>query len=541
MTTESPKFDDVERAVNSHGEDVNEDGTKRTLSARHIYFVSLAGGLGTGLFIGSGGKLSSGGPLSLLLGYGIVGVLVLSVFFALGELAAIFPVTGAFSTYATRFLDPAFGFAVGYNYWMQWITTLPLEFTAATILIQFWDDANHTVTPGVWIAIFIVLMVCIHAFGAKGYGEFELAAGTIKLLMVTGFIIMAIVVDCGGAPNKEYIGARYWHHPGPVQNKFKGFCTVFSAAAFAFQGTEIVGLAAAEAKDPHKNFPRVWKLVLLRIVAIYLVTLVLIGMVISPKDNRLVGGSDYDPHTSPFVLVAQIGQIRVLPHIINAVILLSALSVANGCVYGGSRSLLALAEQGYAPSFLGYVDRKGRPLPALLATLVFSGLAFLVYKSSAGDVFNWLIGISGLSTIFTYSVTCAAHIRFRAAWKQSGRSFNELPYISPMGVWFSWVGLAMNLLVLAANFYVGAFPIDEATSSPQDRAETFFQTMLSLVIVLVFYLGYKLVMRSHFLRLDEVDLDSGRRMADGTEVPGEMSKINTPYTSRPPSRYEVPM
>ena len=165
---------------------------------------------------------------------------------------------------------------------------------------------------------------------------------------------------------------------------------------------------------------------------------------------------------------------------------------------------------------MGYVDRKGRPLPALLATLVFSGLAFLVYKSSAGDVFNWLIGISGLSTIFTYSVTCAAHIRFRAAWKQSGRSFNELPYISPMGVWFSWVGLAMNLLVLAANFYVGAFPIDEATSSPQDRAETFFQTMLSLVIVLVFYLGYKLVMRSHFLRLDEVDLDSGRRMADGT-------------------------
>lgn len=497
---------------------------RKTLQARHVYFIAMGGGIGTGLFIGAGGKLSSGGPASLLIGYGIVGLMLLSVIFALGELATIFPVTGAFSTYATRFVEPAWGFAIGYNYWMQWVTTLPLEFTAATIVVSFWDS-DYRVPMGVYVAIFFFLMFSIHFFGAKGYAEFEFCATTLKICTIIGFVIFAIVIDCGGGPTGEYIGARYWHDPGAFENGFKGMCTVFSAAAFAFQGTEIVGLAAAETSEPRKIFPKVWKLVLIRVVCLYLLSLLMIGMLISAKDPGLIGTSDYDPKTSPFVLSIKNAGVRVLPHIVNAVILLSALSVANSCVYGGSRTLLALSEQNFAPKCFQYIDRRGRPILAVAASLAFGLLGFLIYSSNPGNVFNWLLGVSGLSTIFTYSVTCFAHIRFRQAWAKSGRSFSELPWISPLGVWGSWFGFALNMIVLCAFIYVSAFPVGEGKMGPQDRATDFFKGMISLPIVLAFYLSYKLVKRSKFRRLDEIDLDTGRRMplereaaADDVEV-----------------------
>jgi len=493
-----------------------ETSLKRSLKGRHIQFIALGGSIGTGLFVGSGSNLSTGGPGSIIVAYLIVAVMIIPVIFALGELAAVLPVTGAFSTYATRFIDPSWGFAMGWNYFLQWYVTFPLEATAATILINFWDQ-DEKVPKAVWIIIFWLIIAFINLFGVRGYGEFEFIATSIKVLGILGFIICAIVVDCGGSPSGTYLGARGWHTTDAFLYGFKGFCSVFITAAFAFSGTELVGLAAAETSNPRKEIPKACKQVLLRVLLFYILSLFLITLIVPADDPRLQGSSN-DARASPFVIVIQMGQIHALPQIFNAIILLSALSVGNASVYGGSRTLLSLAEQGMAPKFFRYVDRAGRPLPSVLFCLAFGFLGFLIYGSSSNTVFTWLLSISGLSAIFAWISTCWAHIRFRAAWTRQGNSLKMLPWISPLGLWGSWIGLILNILVIAASFYGSAWPIDEGTMNPSDRASTFFENMLSLPIVLFFFIAHKIWTRSRFVRIDEIDVQTGRRDPISEEV-----------------------
>ncbi|WFD29821.1 hypothetical protein MSPP1_000834 [Malassezia sp. CBS 17886] len=492
-------------------------GLKRNLESRHILFIALGGGIGTGLFIGSGSSLASSGPGSLLIDYTLIGVMILTVLFALGELATVFPVPGAFAEYTSRFLDPAWGFAIGYNYWMQWIVTLPLEFTAASIVVQFWDP-DEKMPRGALIAIFFVLIVVINLFGVRGYAEVEFSATCMKMVTLVGFVICGIVIDCGGTPAGRYLGATTWHDPGAFNNAFKGFCSVFTTAAFAFTGTELVGLAAAEAQHPHKQIPRACKLVIWRVVVFYFLSLFLITLIVPYSEPRLHGTSSYDPNTSPFVLAIQIGGIKVLPHLVNAVIMLSALSVSNSSAYAASRTLHALAEQGKAPHFLRYIDRSGRPLWAVVVSILFGLLGFLVLSGSKGEVFNWLIGISGLSVVFTWGSVCAAHIRFRKAWRLQGHTLDELPWTSPFGVFGSWVGMIFNILVVCAKFYVSAFPIGEESMTGMKRAYEFFVGMVSLPIVLLFFFLFKIIRRTRIVRLREVDLVTGRRAAVSSEM-----------------------
>lgn len=359
---------------------------KRSLQGRHIQFIALGGSIGTGLFIGSGSPLADGGPGSLIIGFLTISILVITVVFALGELASVLPVTGAFSTYSTRFIDPSWGFAMGWVYWIGWITPLPLESIAAAMVIQYWDP-HVTVPSGVWVAISLIIVTFINLFGVRGYGEFEFAASFIKVLGCIGFIICAIVINCGGSPSGQYMGAHTWHLAGGAfQNGFKGFCSVFTTAAFAFAGTELVGLAAAETADARRQLPRACKQVVFRVLLFYILSLFMVSLIVPYNDPRLQGG-DYDTRTSPFVIAIKIGAIKVLPDIFNAIILISTLSVGNASVYASSRTLLALAMHGQAPKIFTYVDRNGRPLPAVLLALLLGPLGFLIYSSTEVEIF----------------------------------------------------------------------------------------------------------------------------------------------------------
>src|SRR2546423_1246311 len=131
---------------------------------------------------------------------------------------------------------------MGWNYVLQWLVVLPLELTAAGITVQYW---NSDINVGVFITIFLLVLVGINLAGVRGYGEVEFVLSIFKIIAVVGFIILGVVINCGGAPQGGYLGATYWHNPGAFANGFKGVCTVFVTAAFAFAGTELVGLAAA--------------------------------------------------------------------------------------------------------------------------------------------------------------------------------------------------------------------------------------------------------------------------------------------------------
>lgn len=520
---EEAKLTNVERAALRSA----NSQLSRSLKSRHLQMIAIGSSIGTGLFVGSGGALRDGGPAGLIIAWTVISTGVFATVQGLGELSVALPVSGGFNIYATRFIEPAVGFAIGWNYFMQFFVLLPLELVAASITIKYW---NSDLNSDIFVAIFWVSVVFITMLGVKGYGEAEFVFSLVKVVAIIGFIILSIVLICGGGPTHEFVGGSNWREPGPFANGFKGVCSVFVTAAFSFGGTEMIGLTAAETANPRKTLPKAIKQVFWRICLFYLLSLTMIGTLVSYKDESLIGASDVDATASPFVIAIRNGGIGGLPSVINAVILIAVLSVGNSSVYATSRSLNSLAEQGMAPKWTGYVDRAGRPLVAILITNVFGLFAFIAASDKQVEAFDWLLALSGLSSIFTWISINVAHIRFRRAMSYQGRTTAELPYVSQCGVWGSYYGLLLNCLVLIAQFWIALFPLG---GSP--NAYDFFLSYLGLPVILMSWLGYKLWKKDWtlFIRAKNLDIDTGRINIDIDVLQQEIAEEKAQLAEKP--------
>lgn len=490
-----------------HADDGGIRPLHQKLKSRHMQMIAIGGSIGAGLFVGSGGALHRGGPAAVVIGFMIIGCMLLMTMQALGELAVLYPVNGAFYSYIVRFVSPAWGFAVGWEYAIGWLTVLPFELIAASITIEYWRDDIHM---AVWVTIFLVFLVVVNIFGVRGYGEVEFVLSIIKVIACLGFIIFGIIVDCGGVPtdNRGYIGFRYWDHPGAFRNGFKGFCSVFVTAAFAFGGTELVGLAAAEAANPRKSLPTATKQVFWRIAFFYIISLLIVGIILPSDDERLMGSSGANTKASPFVLAIKMAGVKGLPSVFNAVITISVISVANSCTYGSSRTMQALASSKMAPSFMAYVDKHGRPIWCVAIQLAFGLLAYLGEASASGVIFNWLLALSGLNFMFIWFFINVAHIRFRSAWKHNGFTPEQLPYQASFGVGGSYLGAGLAALALIATFYTSLFPVG---GSPD--AEAFFENYLSGPLILFLWAAWLLWSRDFtmYVKVKDMDVTSGVR------------------------------
>ncbi|KAF4969823.1 hypothetical protein FZEAL_10156, partial [Fusarium zealandicum] len=482
----------------------------RDLQGRHLQMIAFGGAIGTGLFVASGASLYRGGPASLLLAYLIVGGLQYCTMQSLGELCVVFPIAGSFSAFSTRFLDPSWGFAMGWNYCLQWLFTLPLELIAASFTIGYW---NEHISKSIFVAIFLVVIVVINLFGVKAYGEAEFVFSIIKVVAIIGFILLATVINIGGEPTSGYIGGQYWQHPGPFNNGFKGFCSVLVTSSASFAGTELIGLAAAETINPRKSLPNAIKQVFWRILVFYILSLMLVGFLVPSNEPRLiVGQNSADASASPFVIAIETAGETILPSVMNGVILIAVISVGNSAVFGSSRTLLALAEQSHAPRMFTYVDRRGRPLIAILFSCSVGLLGFLAESKFHDVVFDWLLAISALSTLFTWGSICLCHIRFRKAWGYAARPLEQLPFRANVGVIGAWVGIVGYVLVLASQFWIAVSPLNsDPNSTAGDKVQTFFLQVMAVPIVLAFYIGHKIWYRTSFVRVSEMDIETGRR------------------------------
>ncbi|KAF2006404.1 amino-acid permease [Amniculicola lignicola CBS 123094] len=489
---------------------------KKHLKGRHMQMIAIGGAIGAGLFVGSGSALSKGGPASLVICFAIIGGMILLMMQALAELAVMYPVNGAFYQYIVRFVDPSWGFAMGWDYAIQWLTILPFEITAAGLTIGFWGEYNI----GIWIAVFLVILSGIQFFGVKGYGETEFFLSAIKIAACAGFIIFGIIVNCGGVPTDDrgYIGVKYWQSPEHAfRNGFKGFCSVFVTASFAFGGTELTGLAAAESDDPVRQIPKASRQVFWRISFFYVVNLFILGLIVPSSSEFLLNSSGANTKASPFVVAIQMAGVKGLPSVFNAVITISVISVANSATYASTRTLQAMASQGMAPRIFAYVDKKGRPIPTIILQLCFGLLAFINEASETGSViFGWLLALSGLINFFVYGSICLAHIRFRSAWKHRGHSVDDLPFKAAFGVYGSYVGVVMNIMCLAAQFYTALWP----------DAEVFFSNYLALPMVVLFYTIWKVYTwiyqpehRPMWIATERIDIYTGMREGQFIEGP----------------------
>ncbi len=194
----------------------------------------------------------------------------------------------------------------------------------------------------------------------------------------------------------------------------------------------------------------------------------------------------------------------------NVIILVSVLSIGVSSVYGGSRTMVALSQQGYGPKFFAYIDKSGRPLPAVVACILIGFLGYISVDGHGSTVFIWLQAVSGLAALFTWGSICLCHIRFRQAWKHHGHTLDEIPFKAVGGVIGSYIGLGLNIIVLIAQFYTAITNSDGSLGT----AEGFFESYLAFPVVILFYaIGY-IWKRQGWVRIADIDLDTDRREHD---------------------------
>ena len=226
---------------------------KRGLSSRHLQMIAIGGAIGTGLFVASGGTIAQAGPGGALVAYALVGLMVFLLMQSLGEMSAKIPVAGSFQTYATRFVSPSFGFAIGWNYWFNWAITVAAELVAAGIIMDFWFPG----VPGwIWAGSFLVLLTGVNALSAKAFGESEFWLSLIKVVAVMLFLVAGVLMIVGILGDSSP-GLSNWQNREDVfHGGWVSIISVFMIAGFSFQGTELVGVAAGEAKNPRQGSPQ---------------------------------------------------------------------------------------------------------------------------------------------------------------------------------------------------------------------------------------------------------------------------------------------
>jgi amino acid transporter len=448
------------------GIETSEDTSlHRGLKARHITMIAIGGAIGTGLIIGTGKALAQAGPGSVFISYSIIGFIVYLVMAALGEMAAWLPMSAGFTGYASRFCDPSLGFALGWSYWCKYIIVTPNQLTAAALVIQYWLPRER-VNPGVWIAIFLVLIICINYFGIKFFGEFEFWLSSFKVIVIIGIMIATLCIALGGAaPDHRRTGFYYWQEPGAFNTyikegatgKFLGFWSTMVTATFAFLGTELVGVTVGEAQNPRKTIPKAIKLTFYRILFFYIISVILVGMVVPYNSPELAFATTQSNSAaaSPFVVAMSVAHIQVLPHIVNACILVFVFSAANSDLYIASRTLYGLASDGSAPAIFCKTNNHGVPVPALAMSSMFALLAFMNVSDDSKKVFGYFVNLTTIFGLMTWISILVTHIWWCRARKAQGLANSDMPYIAPLGIWGSYGALAMCILIaLTKNFDV---------------------------------------------------------------------------------------
>lgn len=475
----------------------NQNELSRKLTARHIEMIAIGGTIGTGVFIGSGATIAQAGPLGALVGYSIVGLLVYTVMTSLGELATHYPISGSFSTYAGKYVDPAFNFALGWNYWFQWAVSFPSELSAAGIITTFWYPEFPT-----FIAPFVLLvsLVLLNLSGVEGFGETEYWLSFIKVASILMFISSGLLVDLG-IFGREQLYFKYWEIEGaPFKNGIIGIFNVFLMAFFSFGGTEIVGITAGEAQNPKVTIPKAIKNTFWRILLFYIVSIFVMGLVIRNDDPSLLNAHRTNDITiSPFTLVFEKAGLPIAAHFINAVVLSAVVSAGNSALFAASRTLMALAQEGKAPHIFQKLNRFGVPYYSILCTGLIGCVSFLGIFLGDGALFLWLISITGVSGILTWISIALIHLRFRKGLEFQGVPLESLAFIAPMYPYGPIIAILLGIMIIIGQGY--------AAFLQENGLLKLIVSCFGITLFFGLYISYKTFYNSKLIPLGEINFE----------------------------------
>jgi lysine-specific permease len=469
---------------------------RRGLKGRHLTMIAIGGSIGTGVFLASGSAIQSAGPGGALVAYLAVGIMVYFLMTSLGEMAAWSPVSGSFSTYAARFVDPALGFAMGWNYWYNWAITIAVELSAASIIMKYWFPDSPSI---LWSALFLALMVGLNLLAVKAYGESEYWFSLVKVATIIIFLVVGLLMIAGILGGEPVGWKNFTVGDAPFHGGWSAALGVFMIAGFSFQGTELVGVAAGESEDPRRNVPRAIRQVFWRILLFYALAILVMGLLLPYTHPNLAGGDVDQIAKSPFTIVFEKAGLAFAAAVMNAVILTSVLSAGNSGMYASTRMLWQMAREGQAPAIFGRVNRRGVPVYALALTALVGMMAFFASLVGDGTLYSWLLNASGMSGFIAWLGIAVSHWRFRRAYVAQGRDLNKLPYRArwfPFGPLFS---LALCLVVMLGQN-------TSALSGGTVDWQGLLVSYVGIPFFLALWLGYKWMKGTRVIPLDQVDL-----------------------------------
>ncbi|KAF5641186.1 proline-specific permease (proline transport) [Fusarium tjaetaba] len=492
---------EVETIRNGSSDPERNEDTHHGFKPRHSQMIAIGGAIGTSLFVGTAQVLRISSPLFLLISYRVLPILICCIVTGIAEIATYLPVPGGtMAYYGHKYVSRSMGFAMGYLYWYSLGILIPYEFVASTLLINYWGTA---VNGAVWITIIYVIIVIVNLFPVRVFGECEFWSAGMKVLLILGLIFLSIVLFFGGGPDKDALYFRYWKDPGPVNTyivegdagRLVALLQSFVLASFAFVlAPEQLIVTAGEMQSPRYNLPRAARRYIWRLVVLFMPSVIGIGVVYSSNDPRLTA-----PGTarSPFIIAIKNAGIPVLDSIVNALILLSAITAANAFLYSASRNLYSLSKAGSAPAIFKRCNRYGLPYYAVLITASLGCLAYLSLSNSSLTVFNWLINLTNTSGYISWISCGIIYVRYRKAITHHKL---ESPYRSRLQPWGMYFGVIVSAILLIINGFTVFFP-------SQWSVGDFFTAYISIPAFLLIYFGHRLHHRGDAWARNPEDVD----------------------------------
>lgn len=474
-------------------------GVKRALKNRHISLLALGGVIGPGCLIGAGNALNKGGPLALLLGFGIIGLVCYAVMESIGELTTLYPSGGGFTSLARKFHSDGLSAVCGYAYVVVFFAVLANEYNTLSSIMQFWGPQVPTYG---YILLFWTFFLAFQMMGVAAFGECEYWLAWFKILGLVAYYIFSIIYMSGGIRGKPAFGFHYWNDPGALSNGFRGIAVVFVFCSTFYSGTESVALAATESRNPRKAVPIAVKQTFWRILIVYMGISVFYGATV-PYDDASLGSSSKTLKSPVGIAMVRAGWAGGV-HLVNAFILVTCVSAVNSSLYIGSRTISHLAHEGLAPKFLAWTNRRGVPVAALVTFNLLGLISLMNVSVGASNAYSYIVNLSGVGVFIVWGTISYTHLRFRKAWKIQGHSPQELPYKSFVYPWISIISLGANIFLALIQGWT--------TFSPFSAGD-FVDAYVLLPAAIILYLGFAWLKSGTLKPVDlaEVDLKEGQR------------------------------
>jgi AAT family amino acid transporter len=419
-------------------------GLQRTLGSGQLAMIAIGGAVGTGLFLGSGFAIGLAGP-AVLVSYGIGGLITLALMGCLAEMTVADPSTGSFGLFAERYLGRFAGFLVRYAYVTCIILAIGTEVTAVAIYMRYWVPD----VPGLWwIGGFSLALLAVNLASVRLFGTVEYVFSAIKIAAILVFVAFGCWVIARSSAGFSH----YTAHGGFAPHGLGGIWTAVIVSIFSYLSIEMIAVAAGEARDPERAIVAAFRSTMLRLALFYLGSLAVM--------LAIVPWTQAGTATSPFVTVMQVTGVPYAAGVINAVVLIAALSAMNSQLYTASRMLFSLAESGLAPRALAQVSGRGVPVAALLVSAAGIAVAGAVYAWRPEAALGVMIAVSIFGALFTWGMIFVTHLAFRRA---RGAPAGFRLWGHP---WTSFAGAGAILAILATTPFTGPFALTLAYGVP---------------------------------------------------------------------------